>query len=784
MVGVRAIPLLAAALISVLLWGMAAAQQGAAPPTAAGDPERSALDRIETTLKGERLSTAELAELGRLVNPVRDRLSEAIVRLEPQLVQAQTRLRQLGPAPAAGAAAEAEPLAAERSQLSAHVSTLDAALKQARLSVLRANQLTQAITERRYSIYASELFTRSWSPLDPAFWTEMAPALAGDLGQVANLIEIWWRALAESSAVNVVGAAFSLSFIVIAAVLGLRRWRELVGRTAPATRLGKVTRALSTLIQTAAVAPVMVLVIVQVLEVFQLLPAQLSEIAYGLVTAVVLGAFGRGVAFGVLAPDAPARRLVGASDHAARVLSTHLVAAARLTALFVFLDFVQRAVVSPPVMVVFTSILFALAIAGVVLHLLFRHRTRTADGEGHAPPERLWIRGLAWLAVAAIVIALLAGYSRLAEFLAERLVASVIIAGAFYLLIVTSDALFSDAFKADTPRGRTIAANLGLKPRRVALIGALLAGVVRLLLLLLALFLIIGPWGEGAATDLVGAFRSYSLGLTIGEATISFRAVLIAVAVLVVGILLTRTTQRWLEGEVLARTELEPSAQHSVGMIFGYVGIIVAVSLALSALGIDLQKIAFIAGALSVGIGFGLQSIVSNFVSGLILLTERPIRVGDWIVVKGEEGFVRRIRVRATEIETFERASVIVPNSELISGVVKNWTHGNTLGRITVKVGVEYGSDPAAVRAILLAAADDHAGVLKEPKPAALLLAFGDSALEFELRCIVRDVQQALSVRSELNIEILSRFRAAGIDIPYPQRTVHLAGRHQASDGS
>jgi small-conductance mechanosensitive channel len=196
----------------------------------------------------------------------------------------------------------------------------------------------------------------------------------------------------------------------------------------------------------------------------------------------------------------------------------------------------------------------------------------------------------------------------------------------------------------------------------------------------------------------------------------------------------------------------------------------------LGALGIDLQKIALVAGALSVGIGFGLQSIVSNFVSGLILLTERPIRVGDWIVAKGEEGFVRRIRVRATEVETFDRASVIIPNSDLISGVVKNWTHGNILGRVTVQVGVGYDSDPEKVREILLAIAAEHPSVLKEPAPFVLFTAFGDSALNFELRCIVRDIQQRLSVLSDLNFAILARFRAAEIEIPFPQHVVHFAG--------
>jgi small-conductance mechanosensitive channel len=263
---------------------------------------------------------------------------------------------------------------------------------------------------------------------------------------------------------------------------------------------------------------------------------------------------------------------------------------------------------------------------------------------------------------------------------------------------------------------------------------------------------------------------------------LSLRALLTAAAALVLILIITRAVQRWLQTELLPRSTIDPSLQLSIVTIFGYVGAITAIALALTGLGFDLQKIALIAGALSVGIGFGLQSIVSNFVSGLILLTERPIRVGDAIVVKGEEGWVRRVRVRATEIETYDRASVIIPNSELITGVVKNWTRANRLGRIVIKVGVAYDSDPAQVRDMLLAIARSHSEVVASPPPSAFLVGFGDNALEFELRCIVAEVERTLSVKSDLNHEILKRFREAAIEIPCPQREVRWRGGDPGPD--
>jgi potassium-dependent mechanosensitive channel len=290
-----------------------------------------------------------------------------------------------------------------------------------------------------------------------------------------------------------------------------------------------------------------------------------------------------------------------------------------------------------------------------------------------------------------------------------------------------------------------------------------------------AIVVALGPRGL-TAYEVFGRLQETLLGASIVGITISFGAILGAVLLLLFGLLATRAVQRWLERQFLPRTSLDLSLQHSISAIIGYVGVIAVGTLALAEAGIDLQKIALIAGALSVGIGFGLQSVVSNFVSGLILLAERPIRVGDSIVVKGEEGWVRRIRVRATEIETFERATVIIPNSELITGVVKNWTHANTMGRIILKIGVGYDSDPEQVRDLMLECADEHPQVVDVPPPRALLLNFGDSALEFELRCVVADFDRSLIVKSDLYFAILKRLRAAGISIPFPQREVRLLG--------
>jgi small-conductance mechanosensitive channel len=175
--------------------------------------------------------------------------------------------------------------------------------------------------------------------------------------------------------------------------------------------------------------------------------------------------------------------------------------------------------------------------------------------------------------------------------------------------------------------------------------------------------------------------------------------------------------------------------------------------------------------------GAGLLGRVNNFVSGLILLFERPIKSGDWIVVGNTEGYVKKISVRSTIIQTFDRSDVIVPNSELISSQVTNWMLHDIRGRVIVPVGVAYGSDTGLVKELMLEVANSHPRVITDgsvPKPRVLFMEFGDSSLNFELRCFIRDIDYRLRTRSELNFAIDAIFRKHGVEIPFPQRDVHV----------
>ncbi len=266
-------------------------------------------------------------------------------------------------------------------------------------------------------------------------------------------------------------------------------------------------------------------------------------------------------------------------------------------------------------------------------------------------------------------------------------------------------------------------------------------------------------------------------GITIGNITLDLSSIALSLLI----IILTLSTLPFIKNNLvsgwLKHSNLSRGAKEATQTLIGYGLVAIAILWALFVLGVNFQNLAIIAGALSVGIGFGLQNIVNNFVSGLILLFERPIRRGDWVVVGTTEGYVRDISIRSTTIQTFNRADVIVPNSELISNQVTNWMLTNNVGRLVAPIGVAYGSDVEKVMDILKAIAAEHPDIIADQpnyRVRVLFLEFGDNSLNFELRCFVRNVDDRIFILSDVNLSIDREFRKAGIEVPFPQRVVHI----------
>jgi small-conductance mechanosensitive channel len=737
------------------------------------------LDQIETAIAKPELVPSALVELRDETEPLRTELTEIVAALQPIHEQTDKRVKQIGPAPGPDKQEGVE-MASEREQQNLLMGEVDAALKQANLLLVRGNQIVENIDRQRRAAFTSRLFERGESFFSPAPWLRAADAIPYELHAIGRLLDGWRERLTRSADLSGAFFAIVLSIAAVAILFSLRAWIH--RRSAPpppaaggevplVPRSHKAVLAVRDTVVDGLIPPAAALAVTGIFAEFGLLPGPSRQIALSLTGALLFFSAGRALVHAVLSPNSSRLRLPSFENDTAWNLHRLVVRAIAITALVLFVNALHRTLTTSVPLTIATNALYAFLIAAVIILALVRSRTASPErDDGGLPP---WVRLAGWIAVVVIFGALAAGYIRFASLVAERVVTAAIVLIALTLLLALVDALLGEGLKQDSPRRRALATTFGLRTRTLDLLTALLAGVLRALLVLVALFVVIGTLTT-SAIDIASTIDRASFTIQIGQVQIRLGDVVYAVIILLIGVAVTRIFYRWLSRHILPRTELEPSLQNSIATIAGYIGVIAAISLALARLGVNLENIALVAGALSIGIGFGLQSIVSNFVSGLILLTERPIRVGDWIVAGGEEGFVRKISVRSTEIETFERASVILPNSDLITNVVKNWTHSDKLGRLAIPVGVSYDADPDHVRRTLSAIAADHPLLLKDPSPQVLFMNFGESSLDFELRGVVADVNQRLSAASELRFAILRRFREEGIEIPFPQRDLHI----------
>lgn len=308
-----------------------------------------------------------------------------------------------------------------------------------------------------------------------------------------------------------------------------------------------------------------------------------------------------------------------------------------------------------------------------------------------------------------------------------------------------------------------------LGPNLERRIFAIVAGLIWLMVLV-RLLPIWGLYASGSQ-----AWEELSrLEVGMGRFSLSLGLLLMAALVVYIAFTLSWLLNAFLETEVFPRADVDPGARHAIGKLIHYLLIVLGFLFAMSLLGIQLESFLVLGGALGVGIGFGLQHVANNFISGLILLFERPVKVGDTVVVDKEWGRVKRIGLRSTVIETFDRSELIVPNSHLVSNTVTNWTLSNPMARLRIPVGVAYGTDLQKALGLLERAASTNRRVLKDPAPMALFKGFGESALDLELHAWVGDIKERLLAQSEICREVEKLFRESGVEIPFPQRTLHL----------
>lgn len=406
-----------------------------------------------------------------------------------------------------------------------------------------------------------------------------------------------------------------------------------------------------------------------------------------------------------------------------------------------------------------------LSLAGVPLLLVMAASNRRAHG-GRSDGFTISLR-LGTAVLCASFLAQAGGYTALASLLIESSVKTV------FLGLFAAMALRLGRGGIDYLMGLELLQRHRFFKRFGIDLAARLKGIFQVFLIAYTALYLLAVWGvydrvAQAWYDLLGK------GFAWGETIITVRMVLLAGLVLYASIVLSWVLRALMEAEFFPRKGFDRGVRDSIKKLLHYSVVLVGFLFAVSLAGMELRNFVVLAGALGIGIGFGLQNIVNNIVSGIILLFERPIKVGDMVVLEEEWGTIRKIGLRSTIVETLDQSEIIVPNSQLISEKVTNWTLSTKAARVVVPVGVAYGSNVPLVLQILQEAGEKHPDTLAEPSPSPIFTGFGDSSLDFELRVWIADISKRLRVRSDLLQQIDQRFREEGVEIPFPQRDLHL----------
>ncbi len=764
------------------------------------------LDLVEQALIRAQgaLEPGDMGALSAKVRDTRAAAEQARARAEEGLATSEGLLEALGPPPEAGHEADEPPeIRVQREQYQGDISTWRARKAEADLTITRANQLLERIVAQRRASLVETLLRPTPLPWMPDVLAIGVPDILHGTGRViASPFE--WVASRDFDDVRGQVLGVATLWALLAGVVGFTvRWAMLrrFGRREGGDPPGYARRVGGALAEGAAngVVPGLLLggVIVWAVtnwDASSLFRTVVLSGLTGLLFIIMIGSFARAA----LAPGMYEWRLTGHDDRDARRLTRAMTL---LGAVFAFDIFVQQVSVhvqpTPEGNAVFSA-LITLVEGLFILYLTRRDLwdepykaaqeeddddapSADADGNDSASDDvdtragESAARGLLLLLRLAVILltmggmaAPLVGYGELGEFVIKRLLATGAVIG--FALVLRGMIRDVIGLVVDW---RLLTERVGYTRSTLKRVRFWLRAVLDPVLAVLVLGLIAPIW-EVPPQEVIAGGVALLTGVSIGSVTISVVDIVLAIAVFLFAMTVTRIIQGTLQRRVFSHTRMDPGVRHSLTAGLGYLGVVIAAMLAVAAVGVDLTNIALIAGALSVGIGFGLQNIVNNFVSGLIILVERPIKVGDWVDINGSEGFVKRISFRATEIETWTMASVIMPNAEILSQPFTNMTHRDRLGRVDVKVRVAFGTDTRRVHDLLMEILRAHPQILALPAPFVIMQDFGEYALMFEMRGYTANVINKLIIASDLRMAVDRRFRAEGIDIPFPQRVLRM----------
>lgn len=709
---------------------------------------------------------------------IQSRANTLAETLTPQLADVTARLSELGQAPEE--TRETPDVAAQRAQLQKDSRKLDSQVKLARLLGVEAAQTAEQISTLRRTHFQARLGERRDSILGETFWTELRRDLPGDWRRLGALVGELKSTATETPSGVWLAIAVAIGLVVMLRTACGHLLLRLTTTRVPPGRLRRSFLAISIVVLSSATPGIIAALLYIGIIWSASLADETATMLSGLVAVTCFGGFVAGLGQALLAAERPSWRLPSIHNDVARGLK-RLPGLLGIWVVVIWLgDSLPILLNASLTTTIFVTSLSALLLMATLAWGLRRsnalRKTIQSSGEDAPPSRPLWLAvsiRIVGLTLACGAISLLAGYVAFGSFIVKQVLWTIAILCTAYLLSILIADGFSTLLAPASPHQDET------RNRLQGQAAVLLAGLGRVTVGLLAAALLLAPFGEGPS-DLLHRMSQILSGLQIGEVHVRPQALMQGLLVLAVSLIGVRLLKRWLATRYLPTTELDPGMQTSAATLFGYAGVVLAIALSLSALGLGLERVAWIASALSVGIGFGLQAVVQNFVSGLILLAERPVKVGDWVSLGGVEGDILRINVRATEIQMGDRSTVIVPNSEFITKTVRNVTHDNPLGLVQVKLPMPFDTNVSRIREIMLSAFAANEGVLETPAPDVFLEGIENGHLMFNARGYVSTPRNAYGVRSALLYDILQRLTEAKLPLSTPA-TMLLAPRDQAA---
>jgi potassium efflux system protein len=755
------------------------------------------LDDVRDNLRDLTIIGDLLALLRENIAMVEESAVEARDRAASEAAEQQALLDAMGPAPAEGEPPEDPVVATERSLIMERLSHERGRVARSDVVLARVRDLYERTVEEETSALLGAVQERTASPLVPGVALKAVSELGSRLAELGDTVSRTWRVNGLLHLWSEAGAAVA-AIVVVTVLIGLplRHWLLASFGPEPEVDNPSATRrfgAAMALVLGNAVLPGLVILGLQ--EAMSLSPNVASDLRLSI---EVLLRVARdvvplvGLAHAILAPRLPQWRISYLTDkgaqHVFRTICAYAVALLMTAPLLVAISpkyaqghFFELSGFRPELSALGGSVavvVFGLAMLNLVRPRNWKYRPDAggdaSESEHGGALARTATALIASGVIAAMVLCVI-GYVNLGVVVVSSMTRTLILLGYAFALRTLLYRGLQVATSAESKLGGRVRHRLMMDDSGAARFVFWVMLTVDVLGATVVIVMILITWGLPSAV--LDQARDLAVrGVNFGGFTLSLVNIGLAGGAFVVLLAMIRVFRRFLAERVLVQTRLELGVRDALVTGVSYVGYILAGLITCAVLGLNLGNIALIFGALSVGIGFGLQHVVSNFVSGLILLVQRPIKTGDWIVVGDQQGYVRRISVISTEIQTFDAAAVIVPNSTMLSNQVINWHLHNKLGRVIINVGVSYDADPEQVRKVLLACAEQNRDLLRRPAPQVLFRNFGDSSLDFELRFFLREIDELLRVSSDLRFAIKKAFAEAGIEIPYPQRDIHIRG--------